>query len=77
MTIDDFINAVSAGPVRKRPRMGPVALGMARRILVDGLTVADAASEAGRTKQEASRAALRVLRRHDAGVLCPTCCRPL
>ena len=77
MTLDDFIRAVDAGPGKKRPRMGPVALGMARRILVDDVPVVDAAREAGRTKQEASRAAQRVRRRALAEHICPACHRPL
>jgi hypothetical protein len=77
MTIDDFIAAVNGGPGRKRPRLGPVALGMARRILCDDLSVADAAREAGRTKQEASRAKKRVERLAMPEHVCPACRRPL
>lgn len=55
----------------------PRALGMARRILVDGLSVADAAREAGRTKQEASRAKKRVEQRAQDEHVCPACKRPL
>ena len=75
MTLDDFINAVAGGPGRKRLRMGPVALGMARRILCDGLTGEAAAREAGRTRSEATRAARRV-RQAIPDTSCPTCGRP-
>lgn len=41
-------------------RLKPIALGMARRVLVDGITATAAAREAGRTRSESSRAAQRI-----------------
>ena len=77
MTHAEFDRVIGPAAGRKRLRMGPVTLAMARRILCDDISVADAAREAGRTKQQASSAALRVRRRRDAESLCPTCHRPL
>ena len=71
----DRIIAPAAG--RKPLRMGPVTLAMARRILCDDISVADAAREAGRTKQQASSAAQRVRRRALDETICRTCRRPL
>ena len=54
----------------------PVQAGMARRILVDGLSAAAAGREVGKTRSEASRAAgvirAKALKEHS----CPTCGRP-
>ena len=52
-----------------KTRQGPLARRMARRVLVDGITAAQAAREDGRTRAEASRAAARIraeLRRETA-----------
>lgn len=77
MTHAEFARIIGPGPNRKPLRMGPVTLAMARRILCDGISVADAAREAGRTKQQASSAAQRVRRRALDETVCPTCHRPL
>lgn len=57
--------------------LGPRSISLARRILVDGLTVADAAREANCTRQQASRAAQRIRRALLAETVCPGCGRPL
>lgn len=55
----------------------PRALGMARRILVDGISAAQAGREAGRTRSEASRAEWRIRTEALHEHICPTCHRPL
>ena len=70
MTTDDFIRHASS------TRLSPYVLRMARRILVDGLSAAQAAREAGRARQEASRAAKIVLMAAENSRACSKCGRP-
>lgn len=79
MTPAEFDRITGPAPGRKPLRMGTYTLMLARRILCDDITVAQAAREAGCTKQEASRAKRRVERRAMALAesVCPTCHRPL
>lgn len=55
---------------------GPARV-LARLVLVGGLTPTQAARVEGRTHQEASRAARRVLAARETADRCPTCGRPV
>lgn len=57
--------------------MWPVSRQMARRILVDGLSAAEAGREVGKSRSEASRAAGRIRAQALQGPVCPTCHRPI
>ncbi len=59
-----------------RTRLKPIASEMARRVLVNGVSAAQAARELGRTRSEASRAAARIRVEARNGHACPECGRP-
>lgn len=60
-----------------KTRIGPLVRQMARRVLVDGVSAAQAGREAGRTRSEASRAAWRIRAEALHELACPECGRPL
>ena len=70
MTPDNFDRLLA------RTRLKSVQAGMARRILVDGLSAAAAGREVGKTRSEASRAAWVVRTQALQKQSCPTCGRP-
>lgn len=71
-----LISATDFAALAARTRLWPDAREMARRILVDGITAAEAGREAGKSRTEASRAAWRVRAEALREAVCPTCGRP-
>ena len=69
MTPEEF-DAIAA-----TTRLRTTAANMARRVFVDGLSAADAAREAGRTRSEASRAVGIIRAAEAARLACPKCGR--
>lgn len=59
-----------------RTQLWPVQAGMARRILVDGISAAAAGREVGKAPSEASRAARVIRAQALQEQSCPTCGRP-
>ena len=70
MTPDNFDRLLA------HTRLRPVQAGMARRILVDGISAAAAGREVGKTRSEASRAAWVIRAQALQEQSCPTCGRP-
>ena len=69
MTPDEFDTLAAT------TRLRATAVNMARRVFVDGLSAAEAAREAGRTRSEASRAVGIIRAAEAARLACPKCGR--